>query len=292
MSDEILERSSRALRDESDQASAPSTEASLTRARILRRATGRARRSKMLVVIAPIAAVLAGSTAWASVHGRLPQVWNRVEFLLTSGGLSVESSRSTARGPTARRLMASTPAQDPVAATEVANPNSVAEPQVTNPSVEPSTARIPELRIDDLPPAPRRPSAALATTPSEIAVRPDPPTESTQSHDRPAASAAHDRAAETPPARAPFDEEPSRLYAVAHKAHFVDRDPVAALRAWDAYLAAAPDGPLSPEARYDRAITLARLGRRAEARTALEPFAQGAYGDYRAKEAKTLLNAL
>jgi hypothetical protein len=49
---------------------------------------------------------------------------------------------------------------------------------------------------------------------------------------------------------------------------------------------------LSPEARYNRAIALARLGRNAEAAAALEPFARGDYGAYRQSEANALLNAL
>jgi len=79
------------------------------------------------------------------------------------------------------------------------------------------------------------------------------------------------------------------LYRVAHAAHFVDRDPARALAAWDAYLAAAPSGAFAPEARYNRALSLVRLGRKQEARNALEPFANGAYGGYRRAEASALL---
>jgi hypothetical protein len=86
--------------------------------------------------------------------------------------------------------------------------------------------------------------------------------------------------------------EADALYAAAHRAHFVDRDPAAALRAWDTYLAVAPSGPFAPEARYNRALALVRLGRRAEARDALAPFAAGAFGGYRATEARALLGAL
>jgi hypothetical protein len=82
------------------------------------------------------------------------------------------------------------------------------------------------------------------------------------------------------------------LYAAAHRAHFVDHDPAAALRAWDAYLAAEPSGRFAPEAHYNRAIALLRLSRRAEARDALAPFASGAYGDYRREDARRLLEAL
>jgi hypothetical protein len=61
------------------------------------------------------------------------------------------------------------------------------------------------------------------------------------------------------------------------------------LAAWDAYLAAAPNGAFAPEAHYNRALSLIRLGRNAEAKSALAPFASGAYGGYRQAEARALL---
>jgi hypothetical protein len=82
------------------------------------------------------------------------------------------------------------------------------------------------------------------------------------------------------------------LYAAAHRAHFVAHDPAAALGYWDAYLARYPQGRFAPEARYNRALALVRLGRRQEAAAALAPFASGAYGDYRRSEARELLDAL
>jgi RNA polymerase sigma-70 factor, ECF subfamily len=82
------------------------------------------------------------------------------------------------------------------------------------------------------------------------------------------------------------------LYEAAHEAHFVARDPAKALAAWDAYLAAFPSGRFAPEAKYNRALSLLRLGRRDEAKEALAPFADGAYGDYRKREAKKLFDAL
>jgi hypothetical protein len=86
--------------------------------------------------------------------------------------------------------------------------------------------------------------------------------------------------------------EPEALFRAAQRAQFTDRDPVRALELWDRYLAAAPNGSLTPEARYNRAIDLARLGRKAEAVQALEPFARGDYGPYRQVEASALVKAL
>jgi RNA polymerase sigma-70 factor, ECF subfamily len=82
------------------------------------------------------------------------------------------------------------------------------------------------------------------------------------------------------------------LYEAAHEAHFVARDPARALAAWDAYLAAHPSGRFAPEAKYNRALSLLRLGRKDEAKDALAPFADGAHGDYRKREAKKLLDTL
>jgi len=90
----------------------------------------------------------------------------------------------------------------------------------------------------------------------------------------------------------PEDEGTLALYRKARKLHFVDQNPGAALAAWDEYLAAEPKGPLAVDARYDRALCLVRLGRKTEARAALQPFAQGTYGSYRQDEAKRLLEAL
>jgi hypothetical protein len=81
-------------------------------------------------------------------------------------------------------------------------------------------------------------------------------------------------------------------YGEAHAAQFVQHDPAAALRAWDVYLSNFPRGTFVLEARFNRAISLARLGRRQEARSALEPFASGSFGGYRQAEARTLLEAL
>ncbi|MEP7053400.1 MAG: hypothetical protein ABJB12_23755, partial [Pseudomonadota bacterium] len=95
----------------------------------------------------------------------------------------------------------------------------------------------------------------------------------------------------TPPP-AESEVEINALYRAAHHAQFGGGDPAQTLTLWDRYLAAAPNGSLSPEARYNRAITLARLGRNSEAASALEPFARGDYGAYRRSEANALLSVL
>ncbi len=82
-------------------------------------------------------------------------------------------------------------------------------------------------------------------------------------------------------------------YRRAHELHFVAQDCARAVPAWDAYLATAPSGSLVVEARYNRGICLAKLGRVTEARTALRPFAEGTVaGGYRQRESRALLDAL
>jgi len=109
----------------------------------------------------------------------------------------------------------------------------------------------------------------------------------------PAASVARATASPKPsPGQAERADPTFALYRVAHTAHFVDHDPARALAAWDAYLNAAPNGEFAPEARYNRALSLVRLGRGKEARRALAPFANGAYGGYRYAEASALLERI
>ena len=117
-------------------------------------------------------------------------------------------------------------------------------------------------------------------------------------HERAAPSASGARVPSAPSVAAAASHEPhvpspeDELYAAAHSAHFGERDFGRALAAWDAYLAKAPAGRFAPEARYNRALCLARLGRTVEAKAALAPFASGAMGGYRRDEASKLLERL
>jgi hypothetical protein len=83
------------------------------------------------------------------------------------------------------------------------------------------------------------------------------------------------------------------LYRRAHDAQFTTHDTKAALAAWDRYLANAdPGARLLLEARFNRALALRDLGRNAEARAALQPFAEGDYGAYRRDDAARILQSL
>lgn len=97
-----------------------------------------------------------------------------------------------------------------------------------------------------------------------------------------------------PAARAtePTPDPELAAYRVAHRAHFSGGSPAAALAAWDAYLAAYPHGELSIDARFSRALILIKLERWADARAALQPFADAPAGSYRQADAAKLLAAL
>jgi hypothetical protein len=86
------------------------------------------------------------------------------------------------------------------------------------------------------------------------------------------------------------DDGEARAYGQAHVVHFIANAPAEALVLWDAYLRRYPRGTLVPEARFNRALCLLRLGRRDEALAALRPFAAGELGGYRQREAATLID--
>lgn len=218
MSDDLLGRATRALRDETAAPADTEHEATLAR---LERSLARPRTvrgSRWLVM--PIAAVFLAMAALASASGRLPR-WLSI-------GPHPDSERTV-------RLEAPPP----------------------RPTVFASPPRA-------LPSAP--PPVVVASAPSAVPA---------------------------PSAPRPVLVDVDALYRKAHEAHFVEKNPAAALAAWDRYLAAAgPSGRFSLEARYNRALSLVRLGRKGEAAAALRPFAEGEYGGYRRDEARELLRSL
>ncbi|MDI1484201.1 hypothetical protein [Polyangium sp. y55x31] len=274
MNDDVLRAATRALREEADASKGRGAE---TRARVL--ATLKARRARKLAairVMVPLAAVLVGSVAWADATHRLPSVWYEIKQDLGFGREEEEApaeamSNPPAAAPAAKNVKGAAPAEAPAEKAEApAEKVAEAEPEVSPTPSEPQAAPVDAV------------GAPMVAAPKIAAAEP------------PKASAPSETAEEAPVAAAPAPRVDSddALYRAAHQAHFVTRDPAAALAAWDAYLRAAPRGRFAPEAHYNRALCLVRLGRTAEAERTLELFASGSFGGYRKAEAKALLDAM
>jgi hypothetical protein len=131
------------------------------------------------------------------------------------------------------------------------------------------------------------PHAPPATSPDELPVLP-----------RSSSAPRHARSTALPSPAAPplesakgFDAQ-VESYRRAHRLHFGGARPAEALAAWDQHLDAYPAGSFGPDARFNRALCLLRLGRRDDARAALRPFAEAGVGSYRQQEAASLLLSL
>ena len=291
--DDLLARAAAALRASSTPESRAGTpdaaadvRAARTRANVLLAASARTRRRKVMALVWPLAAALVLSTAWAGTHGGRAR-WGRVvslfeaehETAVTRGAPgAADAHRSGATLPEGARHAPShaESASPAIAIAPIAPIETGSAPvdaleasrgDAANRAISPSISR----RA-----GPARPPSTRAAASSASSVTGGPP-------EALGASSASDVASPETNAAA--------LYAAAHRAHFVDRDPAAALIAWDAYLAAAPEGTLAPEARYNRGVTLVRLGRYDDARRALAPFAADT-GGYRAREAKRLIDVM
>lgn len=241
----------------------------------------------------PIAAVLAATTALAA-SGKLRVI---VEALTTTEPSPNEDGRGTRIVDAPRKGAAGQPSSEPSAPPPPPSPlpEAKSEPEVDAPTppsppaptgqneplVSPPTAH-PSPSFRATPPSRTAPSTAASASPT-----PSSPSSTGSATTSTSGSGA-------PVASAP---DPERLalvtYKTAHALHFSSRDYAAALPAWDEYLAKYPNGTLAHEARYNRAICLATLGRTAEAATALQPFARGAVANgYRQSEARALLDAM
>jgi len=267
LDDDDLKAAFRSVHDAYDGTNA---EANLTLQRALFRTRTRERRHRFTRwVVLPIAAVLAASTAWAGMSGKLTPAFQSVLESLHPERTAPTPSHATA--PMPARATVAAPASAPAALPVAEAPEAAPPSSAINATTAPPPAVAPVV-------AARAPSSHAAPSPPSTAVVPaEPPRPNELATAEPAASAPDPHA---------------ELFAEAHRLHFIDRDPARALAAWDRYLAAAPDGRFAPEARYNRALALVRLGRHAEARTELAAFANGRYGNYRRDEAKSLLDAL
>ena len=258
MKTDLVERAAAAVRGRYDGASdrAARTE---THVLLALEKTRSRRRTWQLTGAIPLMAALLASGAWAAAGERLrAKVRDTVHAWSAPRGSAPLAARA-ATGIANGTGVAPSPTQ---ATAELAPASEV--PAETTPSASSSAQSAASAR-------PRGHAFSVAARPSSEA-----PAPATVEPAQPSAS----------------EVDIDALYRAAHRAQFSDHDPAHALELWDRYLAAAPNGSLSPEARYNRAIDLARLGRKAEAAAALEPFARGDYGAYRQVEAAALVHAL
>jgi len=272
-----------------------------TRGRVLQAVEARASRRRWLAAAAVVAAVFAtNTTVWAFYTGRLDAPLAAVRAVFASRSSSSaepasDSARARAGAPASTDLRRDTA----TAALAPGSPEEAAE------TVEPERSAATGSAEDAAETASRAPGRSATTGSS----RDDAPMARGRS-----AGAGSDRAPSGPapvapsgpsldgeaaePAPAEPLPEPDPLAAEraaftrAHAAHFRGSSWAAALALWDAYLADYPRGRFVPEARFNRAVALLRLGRRDAARRALRAIAFGeANGPHRG-DANRLLRAL
>jgi len=224
-----------------------------TRSRVL----GAVRQHKRRRVIGiafgvPLAAVLAGSVAWAATNQGVANFVERVSAVFFRGN------------------------GRPIQPAHAAASNRV-QPQSNVESTNAEAAREP---------APVALSSAGSLEPVPVAdASQSPPVKNSMLSERRAPAVASTGDGE-------ITERELLLYENAHRAHFVDKNWAAALSAWDEYLHKVPSGRFVVEARYNRALCLVRLGNNEQALHALRPFAQGSYGSYRQREAQALVEQI
>jgi hypothetical protein len=268
MSDELLRRATAALRETT---AAPNPSSGATRARLLESAHQRheARRGRVWRWLLALASTLVVSTATARVAVYWPEAWKAIAPALSEAPKTIAAAR-----PRKQRIATSAAAQPTVLPALPAPPSLAPPPLVPQP---PEAERPALAQIDDVV-APR-------------GVQVESPAKAKRLRARDTSTADGERSPRAPLAEVAAAAEPVELtlFRRAQRLHLA-RDPEA-LIAWDAYLRVSAHGVLAPEAKYNRALCLVRLGRTAEARAALEPFARGELNGYRRAEARALLDA-
>jgi hypothetical protein len=287
---DAFDRAVRALRETGE---TPSADVARTRARMLETLQrGERRGRRTFWVLLPIAAVLAASTAIAKNTEAVRRVWTSVaETIGIATPLPHSAPLAVPKRGLAARPASGTESEEgmPPASTAEVVPAPVPADQPASTASE----KIESGALDDIASrASKAPTSGSREAPSPANQKrranvagPSPTT----------ANAPPEAAMAEPRTATPDDGEAAalRLYKNAYRLHFTEQRYAAALAAWDEYLRAAPTGRLVVEARYNRAIALARLGRRADAEAALTPFARGEVsGGYRSQEARELLDAL
>ncbi len=290
MSDKWLEQATRALREQSADAEiAPQN----SRQRVQRRLEDDRRSAARRVAIAvPLVAFLVGSTALAAATGQLPKVWRTVRQWV---GTSAPQIHETA--PVVEKGAADTKASRAIA--KAAPKGAAVGPETAE--AEPPAAPAAAALVDVVPPAVDKDiekTNEIDTKHPHAGAGVRVFTSRMPKHDPTATAAAADKLVQIPvvapvaPPALPAGPDVLALFRQAQKLHFDQKNWQLALVAWQAYLDAAPNGELAPEARWNRAVCLVRLHEKRKAIQALKPFALGPLGSYRQADALALLEEL
>ncbi|MGE0322715.1 MAG: hypothetical protein AB7K71_02535 [Polyangiaceae bacterium] len=289
MTDDLLKEATRALREEGEEPKG----SDLTRARVMLslHAAKRRRRGRLAFGV-PLVAVFVAGAAAAQISGALPRAVDRVVEVFS------KPADDTSPPPNEVRQ----PAQGaPLVSAHPEEPDHVPPLDEVDPEAEPNELEQRADVLDDAPPPdvapdvtarqkvgePQRPAVAAPTPAGKV------PTAMADGPSRATAPERAETGATPAPSADPAPTDPShRRYLEAHQAHFVAHDYARALALWERYLQEFPRGRFAAEAQYNRALCLVRLGRKSEAKQALEPFANGRYGGYRQTEAQALIQAM
>jgi hypothetical protein len=243
-------------------------------------------------VARPLLTNLLARLAAFTATSAAPHAVRRAPLPAPPPGLTLAPHPDLPNSP-ALRAPAPVPALAPAAAPEAFPHNSTPRPGGAAPDAFPSAPTLPS-RDSAAEPSPSPHASSGASRAAHASPTSDSSAVSDAAPSNAVASSAHS-AAGVPPPPVPPPVPPLtpdlNAYSVAHRLHFTNGDYAGALTAWNSYLAHFPHGTFAPEARLNRAVCLARLGRTQEARTQLQAIAKDKTGSYGA-QARRLLAAM
>lgn len=240
----------------------------------------RVRRAERLRLLLPFAASFVGSLAFAAS----PPVRERVReaFSFVRSGETARAASKPARSPKANPRTAA------AASPPVMNAPAPPAPAIASPGAPveaPLEASLPVVVAPARAARPLVPSAPVPVPAPEPAVAARPSSASFEVEPVAAKPLVPATGATAPNADL-------ALYRRAHELHFGGADEARVLAAWDAYLREYPHGTFAPEARLNRAVCLAKLGRKAEAEGVLVDIERGRFGKDGRRQARKILGAL
>jgi TolA-binding protein len=286
---DLLKRVGRTLRERHDGQEDTST---LTRERILASVRKQnERRSWWLKGSIPGGMLLLGTTAWAQATHQWPSVWRTIGDVFSLPLVSSEG-RSEQQLATAHASQSAPRLSSRSAAAPMDNVTDVTGTAVLDAGVA----------LDSTTEAPSNDTNAASALAAEATGddRKDFVAQSGSRRRKPSSKAEFE--ASSPPqsrptavgaeAEIPLSEPEIAAFRSANDLDIKQHNLGSALAAYQLYVRDYPAGRFVPEARYNAAIILVKLGKRDEARRELTPFASGKYGAHRQARAVTLLEAL